>query len=141
MLKVLLIVAAVVLAVAIWRAVQRPQARQEVTEAPAIGSLEADRQTLRALQEAGADLSKETEVNFYLYFRDRAQAERAARGVSDSLFQSEVREAATGGGWLCLLTASMVPSETGIRSASTRFQAIADSLGGEYDGWEAAVTR
>ena len=35
----------------------------------------------------------------------------------------------------------MAPSVGAIRAASTRLQALAASLGGDYDGWEAAVTR
>jgi hypothetical protein len=41
-------------------------------------NVEADTQTLRALLQSGADLNKETDVEFYLYFRTREAAERAA---------------------------------------------------------------
>jgi hypothetical protein len=43
-----------------------------------MGSLEADRETLQALENAGADLSKPTRVLYYLYFSTQAIAEREA---------------------------------------------------------------
>jgi hypothetical protein len=47
-----------------------------MTDPAAIGSLEADRQTLRALKDAGADLAKPTHVLFYLYFPTQELADK-----------------------------------------------------------------
>ena len=107
---------------------------------PGIGSLEADRQTLQALANAGANLTKPTEVNAYLYFQQREAADRAAIQVATPEMSAVVRRAADDSGWLCFVTGTMVPSETAIRALSVRLKAVADTLGGEYDGWEAAVT-
>ena len=106
-----------------------------------IGSAEADAQVLRALREAGADLTKETEVNFYLYFPIRDSAVRAAESDHTPGFTATVDQGADGKTWRCLISGTMVPSEAAIRTASVRLQALASSLGGEYDGWEAAVTK
>ena len=106
-----------------------------------IGSAQADAQVLRALREAGADLTKETEVNFYLYFPIRDAAVRAAESDHTPGFTATVDQGADGKTWLCLISGTMVPSEAAIRTASVRLQALASSLGGEYDGWEAAVTK
>ena len=121
----------------------RRSAAPPVTTAPLrapIGSPEADAQTLGALRDAGADLTRPTEVNYYLYFPTRAAAERAAASARTPEFTAEVSEGADGESWLCLATAQMVPSESAIRAATTRLKALAESLGGDYDGWEAAVT-
>ena len=106
-----------------------------------IGSLEADRQTLQALANAGANLTKETEVNAYIYFQDQGAADKAARQASTPEMPASVMRAADDSGWLCLVTGHMIPSENGIRALSVRLKAVADTLGGEYDGWEAAVTK
>ena len=137
-----ILVAATLVLVAAARRARRNKARRdgvlEELRAP-IGSPEADRQTLRALREAGADLAKATEVNYYMYFPSREAADLAATEVSTSDFSAVVREGAQGDAWLCLATARMVPSESAILACSARFLGIAQALGGEYDGWEAAV--
>lgn len=56
-----------------------------------IGSLEADRQTLRALRDAGADLTKPTEVNFYLYFAERRDADSASAQAGTPTLSASVR--------------------------------------------------
>lgn len=105
-----------------------------------IGSLEADRQTLNELRKAGADLTKPTEVNFYLYFETQAAAMDAAAQAQTPELPARVRPGADGKTWLCFVSGTMVPAELAIRAASTRLQAVATALGGEYDGWEAAVS-
>jgi regulator of RNase E activity RraB len=104
-----------------------------------IGSAEADRQTLNALRDAGSDLTKPTDVNAYLYFEDREAAERAAADANTPEMTATVQRAADDSAWLCLVTGTMVPSETAIRALSIRLLAVASAHSGEYDGWEAAV--
>lgn len=104
-----------------------------------VGSPEADASTLEALRRAGADLTAETDVQFYLYFADRAVATRAAEMARTATFKSSVQPSADGKEWLCSVAARVVPSETTIRDASIRLQAVAATMGGRYDGWEAAV--
>jgi len=106
-----------------------------------IGILEADREVLTALKNAGADLTKPTHALFYLFFADRETAEKAEVTARTPELRATVRPAASGGGWLLLLEGTLVPSESTIHAHSTRLAALADSLGGEYDGWEAAVTK
>lgn len=104
-----------------------------------IGDAEADRQTLKALRDAGADLTKPTNVNAYLYFEALEDAERAAAEVSTPEMTATVKRAADDSAWLCFLTGTMVPSENAIRALSIRLLAVAAAHSGEYDGWEAAV--
>ena len=108
---------------------------------PQVGSEELDAQVFRALRDAGADLTKETEVNFYLYFPIRDSAVRAAESDHIAGFQAMVKPGADDKTWLCLISGRMVPTEAAIRTAGVRLTALATSLNGRYDGWEAAVTK
>jgi hypothetical protein len=120
--------------------VWRRRARLATAAAPSsVGTLEADRQTLQALANAGADLSKPTHALFYLYFDSQEVAARALASAETTTLSGTVRPAATGQGWLLLLEGTMVPTEAAIHETSHRLSALARSLGGEYDGWEAAV--
>lgn len=141
MVRTLLVVAVLVAIILVVRTRRgnRPSTTTQATAA--IGSLEADQQTLRALRDAGANLTKPTEVNFYLYFHERAGADSAAAQAGTQELTASVQRAADNSAWLCLVTGTIVPSETAIRQASTRLQAVAAAHGGEYDGWEAAVTK
>jgi hypothetical protein len=106
-----------------------------------IGSLEGDQQVLAQLRKAGADLSKPTEVNYYLYFQDRRAADSAAAHIGPGPLAASVRRAADDSAWLCLVTGTMVPSEEAIRAYTTRLVEVAKTYQGEYDGWEAALTK
>jgi hypothetical protein len=102
------------------------------------GSPEADAATLDALHRAGADLTKETEVIFFLYFPTRELAERAVESIRNPTFIPEITPAAGDPTrWLCQVTSRIVPSVSTIRDASVRFHAVAATLHGEYDGWVA----
>ena len=106
-----------------------------------IGSLEGDRQVLAQMREAGGDLSKPTEVNFYLYFKDRPAADSAAAHAGAGPLVATVRRGADASSWLCLVSGQMVPDEAAIHSTAVRLLALARQYGGEYDGWEAAITK
>ena len=140
MLRVLLAILALIAIVLFVRASRRNSRPDPVAPSPAIGSLEADRETLRALRESGADLTRATEVRYYLYFPTEEAARAAAARASTPELRATVRRAADDSAWLCLVEGEMVPTEGAIHAASARLQAVAATHGGEYDGWEAAVT-
>jgi Protein of unknown function (DUF1260). len=94
---------------------------------------------LAQLRQAGADLTKPTKINFYLYFKDRASADSAAVHAGDDPFVATVRRAGDDTSWLCFVSGQMVPSEAAIHAHAVRLLALATAHGGEYDGWEAAV--
>lgn len=106
-----------------------------------IGSLEGDRQVLAELLKAGADLSKATEVNYYLYFQEQHAADSAAAHAGSGPLTATVRRAGDDSAWLCLVSGQMVPTEAAIHAHTLRLVDLAKAYGGEYDGWEAAVTR
>lgn len=105
------------------------------------GSFQGDRQVLAALRNAGADLSKATEVNYYLYFRERSAADSAAGHAGSGPMAATVRRAGDDSAWLLLVSGTMVPSEAAIHEHTVRLVDIAQRYGGEYDGWEAAVRK
>ena len=106
-----------------------------------IGSLEGDQQVLAELRKAGGDLSKATEVNYYLYFHDRNAADSAAAHAGAGPLVATVRRAGDDSAWLCFVSGTMVPSEAAIRAHTVRLVEIARKYGGEYDGWEAALRK
>jgi hypothetical protein len=125
-------------------AIRSNRGRTELATYPlpgSIGSETGDRATLDQLQKAGGDLSKPTEVLFYLSFETRGLAEKAAERGGTARLPATVEQAASGQSWLCLFKGQMVPELGTIHGHALRLSEIAESLGGQYDGWEAAVTR
>jgi len=100
-----------------------------------------DKLTLEQLAKAGGNLAMPTEVISYLYVPDEARARAAAGELEQAGYQVKVRTAASGPSWLALATITMVPSEENIALLRGRLESLAARLGGEFDGWEAAVTR
>ena len=141
MIRILVLLAVIAVFLVLLQVRRGKQASSIEKAVAPIGSLEADQQTLRALRDAGADLTKPTHVNFYLYFSDRVKADSAAAEATTPELPASVKRAADDSSWLCLVSGRMVPTESSIRQVSTRLQAVAASHGGDYDGWEAAVTK
>ena len=136
----------VVVTVAILRWTRRRKSTADVafreTGAGFVGTPEGNRATLTALRDAGGNLTKPTEISFYLYFPSRAVAERAAAMAQTAQLSPTVTESANGDGtWLLLLTGVLTPTQSALDDTSTRLEAVAAEFGGDYDGWEAAVTQ
>ena len=129
-MTILVILGAALAAAGIVAWTRRARAPGGESTQPWIGSLEADRQTLQALKNAGADLTKPTHVLFYSYFATKEIAEKAAASAATPELAATVRPAAGGGKWLLLLEGTMVPSESAIHATSERVTALAASLAG-----------
>jgi Regulator of ribonuclease activity B len=99
-----------------------------------------DQQTLQQLAKAGGNLAMSTNIINYLYLPDEARARTAAAELEQAGYQVEVRRAAQGPLWLALAKIDMVPSPENIALLRDRFETLASRLGGDFDGWEAAVT-
>ena len=97
--------------------------------------------TLQQLAKAGANLEKPTDVVNYLYLPTEPLAQQAGAELREAGYSVEVRPAATGSTWLALARIDLVPSNQNIGMLRDRFEALAMKFGGEYDGWEAAVTQ
>lgn len=134
-IELLLVLAILIVAAVWWR-------RRSISMAhgSSPGHQGPDEETLAALRAAGADLSKPTEVNFYLYLPTEGHAQSAADVARREGYAAVVRPPTEGyTTWLCRLTRIMPPHAAEIARATARLEELATSLGGEYDGWEAAV--
>lgn len=118
--------------------------RDRFVNVPITGPMDSptsDKQVLQQLENAGADLTKATEVNYYMYFPDSVTAARAADSARVFGFEAEVRSGRGSAQWLCLATKDMIPDTTAIFATTRKFSGLTKSLRGEYDGWEAALTK
>jgi hypothetical protein len=100
-----------------------------------------DSQALNALRDAGSDLSKPHPIEFYLYFPAQTDADDVAVRLREEGFNVTVRLGADDVNWLVLAQKTLIPEQRLLLDLRSRFEALADSLSGEYDGWEAMVVR
>jgi hypothetical protein len=91
----------------------------------------------RALREHGSDLSKPTDIRWFVYFPTQATARAFAGKAHEAGYRTEVRRSRRQ--WLCIASRDAVPSLKRIRAMETELGARARAVGGEVDGWEAAV--
>lgn len=125
---------------------RRSQAVDEAPDpderSPQLGVKYKDLAVLGALRDAGADLTQPRNVVFYLYFPDQASAAVAGEVASGQGYTPEVRTplAEYPDQWaLVCERQDTVTSPEFVRDADNFFQALADTHGGDYDGWEASV--
>jgi hypothetical protein len=86
-----------------------------------------------------SDLSKPHEVEFFLYFPTRDAAEQAAQQIRPRGFDVNVEPGSPDSGkWLAFATKSMLPDLDEMEKIRSEFEDLAESLGGEYDGWGTA---
>ena len=109
---------------------------------PQLGIKYKDLQVLGQLMEQGADLTKPRHALYYVYFSSRDGAGDAAKEGRAAGYTCEVRDPLPEypGQWLLLCERSdSVLDPDGVIAADNLFQDIADRLGGDFDGWEAAA--
>ncbi|GMQ90921.1 MAG: hypothetical protein BMS9Abin11_0226 [Gammaproteobacteria bacterium] len=93
------------------------------------------------LTKHGADLSKQHDFDFYLYFGERGIAKKAASELEKAKFLLEIKPASDSNGWLCLAKRSVVPNPENLNLVGNILVAVAENLGGEFDGWESNIIR
>ncbi len=102
--------------------------------------LAADRRLLATLARSGADLSRPRQVRHYLYVAD----ERTAVEAVDALaldYDVEVIPCERDNGRLVVASRDEVVCIDVIAQSRCRFEELARTLrGGDYDGWDAAIT-
>jgi hypothetical protein len=109
---------------------------------PQTGLRYKDIALLGQLMQAGADLRKPRHALYYLYFASRAEAEAGATQGTAAGYACKVGDPLPEypGQWsLICERPDAVLDIDGVRGADDLFQGIADGLGGEFDGWEAAA--
>jgi hypothetical protein len=107
----------------------------------ALQKTDPDEAVLAQLRKAGSNLSKYHKIEFFLYFPKETIAKEAGQRIKQAGFDVEVRRAAKGPDWLCFATRTMVPELAALQRIRRKFNAIAASLGGEYDGWGTGVVK
>jgi hypothetical protein len=92
--------------------------------------------------QAGADLNQPRHALYYLYFATQDAADQGAARAAAAGYDADVREPLPEypGQWslVCDRHDALLDVE-GVKAADDLFQGIADDLGGEFDGWEAAL--
>jgi hypothetical protein len=104
--------------------------------------LSGDAQVVEQLRQAGSDLGKTHEVEFFMYFPAESGALSVASKVSDAGFSAEVRRAASGNlPWLTFATRSMVVTAAEMERLRLMLTGLCEAEQGEYDGWGAPVVK
>ncbi len=124
---------------------KKQTAEELIAESRAAGPADpraADEATIRQLEQAGGDLEKVTHVIHYVYLPTEDAAAGCKRefeqaGFGVKVFPPDKRMPA----WSLHADHQMVVSIESITEARERLAGAATRLGGDYDGWEAAVTR
>jgi Regulator of ribonuclease activity B len=114
-----------------------PEARS-----PELGVKYKDLLILGQLLQHGADLTKPRHALYYLYFPSQEIAEAAAVEGRAAGYECSVRDPLPEypDQWLLLCErGEAVLDPPGVIAADDLFQGIADRLGGQFDGWEAAA--
>lgn len=98
-----------------------------------------DAEALKHLSREGSDLSKVTDVRWYVYVPDEKAAVALAAGARTLGYEVDVRTSETQR--LCICARNAVPTLERIRAMEQELDALATPLKGYVDGWEAAVQR
>jgi Regulator of ribonuclease activity B len=109
---------------------------------PQLGLKYKDLQLLREMMKHGANLTLPRHALYYLYFPSREVAEAGAVEGQFAGYTCEVREPLpeNPGQWTLLCERpDAILDPKGVIAADDLFQGIADRLGGDFDGWEAAA--
>ena len=94
-----------------------------------------DGQTLKLMQQKGADFSKEHGIEFFLYFPDEKSAKEASERIVKLGFDVEISKNNNDSSWLCLATKMINPGYYALSRFREKFEQIAEELNGKYDGW------
>jgi len=80
-------------------------------------------------------------LKHYLYFPSERGARAAAAKLREQSFSIEERLGADGVNWLVLARQDVVPSPALATTVRAFMEQLAETGGGEYDGWEAETVR
>ncbi len=101
---------------------------------------EADALALRQLAGRGADLSKPRHVIHFVFFAGETDARAAAAAIEEASWTATVEppnETVTE--WCVKADAHRTVEPATVAAFRAWFENVAESHGGEYDGWEAAA--
>lgn len=91
---------------------------------------------LRALMDAGIDLSQPLAIDFYLVFKNKDQAEKAMAALVASDLQGEVELHFNDlEQWELIVSQTMLPEHEAITAREAELDKFAKKFGGHNDGW------
>lgn len=99
-----------------------------------------DRMALQSMLDTGANPDAVYPFEHFLYFGDERLAGFAALAIQDAGYQTEV-VSSTDGGWLVIVYTYHRPNPSELERRIEFLQGVAESFGGEYDGWGVPVKR
>jgi len=101
-----------------------------------------DIMVLSQLRQAGSDLTKRHDIEFFVYVPTEAAANRVASSLAPQGFAAKVAPAAGGKPmWLVLATRSMIPDVGELVRLRNLLTQLAESEQGSYDGWGSPVVK
>jgi rhodanese-related sulfurtransferase len=107
-----------------------------------------DQAVLAQLRAKGSDLSKPTDVAFYLYIPARRDADSAAQVLRNSGYTAEVQEplgklsdGTYESRYSVVAHIQEVPSMHNLKMNRALYKSLAQRYKGLYDGWEAAIAQ
>jgi hypothetical protein len=107
---------------------------------PAVAG-EGDRLVLAHMQRAGADLSKPTDVRWYVYFPTKPAAQLFMGKARVAGWKVALERGETADAWLCTCSRDAVPSLAAVADMRRQLATCAVGLEPRIDGWEAAITK
>jgi hypothetical protein len=107
---------------------------------PKLGVRWKDVEVMAQLVKSGADLTQPRHVLYFLYLNTETDAESAAGAARDAGYRAAVDRAVDGDKWSMIAEIIAITDPPTVIAADDLFQSLADTLGGEYDGWEASVS-
>jgi hypothetical protein len=78
-------------------------------------------------------------VRHYLYFPEKANAEKVAQWFRSQGFTVDVRRGGDNENWLALVKHETVDNQQDLEKLREEMEALTERLNGEYDGWEVAL--
>ena len=101
---------------------------------------EADRLALRQLAMLGADLSRPRHIIHFLLFADEADARTAEEEIGQGSWSTRIEPPTeTLAEWSLRVDGDRIVGAETIAAFRAQFEQLAESHGGEYDGWEASA--
>ncbi|WP_169742160.1 ribonuclease E inhibitor RraB [Arenimonas malthae] len=92
------------------------------------------------LKDAGSDLSKPHNIDFFFYFPDQASANAAAIDLRTLGYRIVgIAPTSDESAWHLKALRSMVPELAAMNQSTRELNALAARHGGEYDGWGTSV--
>ena len=102
-----------------------------------LSAMNPDKKVIELMTSMGADISKSRPVYFYFYFPEEETALLFARRLRSMHFETKVNPPVKkDGDWLCLGSRDMVPDLEILDGLRRLLTPMAESLFGNYDGWE-----